>query len=1381
MSTANDISRNGTIMSLIIIICLFLSPFTHLWPVSEKRKLQTSSLTPSSPPPVFPAFLTRDDNTLIEDFSTLDHVDLSNTTVIVDTINRQALLRGQGTPKSNIRQVTNPDHQVRHNGFNAMAVDEQGRYYHLDAGSGTTVEIFQDWTDYFQGRPRIDTLTVPESQHSTQMFVANGHLYTSSESGNNLRKVRLGDKATVQSNINHARTSNWGWRGPQQQGVACDGVYIYTWCDTTLKVWDLNENLLRTVNGLPNKGGYGTCFAVGHYFYCVDYSQAAITHRVDGDTGQVQAYTNEVFITNNYVVDASYDYFHNRLFTGRGWQDTYALDNVAQVWGNLEGFTNGTIQSNVLVETLHTIGSVKAEYFEDTPQDTRIVYNITVDGKNWERLCNATEMIFTHKGAALKWNASLYTNDSAVSPSIKSISFRWNFVDAPELTGPGEEDWIGDSTPDLDWDFRDPDMGDAQSNYLVEIYRDPGLTDLAYNSSWINSSETNHTPAEPLEDGTFYWKVRTKDSHLAPGNYSEARKIMIDVTRPVGNITIEKGALTVNEQLVTVRIYAADNGSGVTDMQIISDSGADGPWETFETEKGIALSTADGLKTIGVRFRDNASIVSDVFNDSVYLDLNPPGDINISSPTHPDPDRFYNITEPVFRWEAPFEISGIKGFSYIVDSSHTTMPAKILYGENGELRETYPGELPVLSDGTWYFHIVSCDIYDQWGNTTHFRFNTDTVNPLISELFPADDQWFNTTAVRVSALFSDLEGAGLDVSSIEYSYRTDEGTYSPWTAENIVIEVIERGAGEDPVKIRAEVEITFSEGKDNTVRWRVSDLATNGPVLSKECRVMVDGTPVFFSDPIPSPDDGEIFVEEDIVVGITIEDGGGSGVDGRTVEYCISYWGADEEFFVNWTPVNNRMVKDPIEITMELAFEPGRNNFIRWRAGDIVGNYLAVSDPVRVWLNSPPVPMIMQPQEGDVYKKGESIFLNGTESNDIEGDELFLYWVIRNKTLGTEFFSGSGDSLTAILDVSGDYTVILNADDHFGFNVSTEVDIFVSDEKAPAPGDPGTPEEKSEEKGEKGEGWLLIFGIAAIVVLIIVLLLFILIRKKKRKEDERVPPSAQMPIPPSPYPAGYMGVGVGNYVPPPGSQVQDRYGGYGGAFPAAMPPQYAADPRLALPPGPIPPQAQYHEGMHQQPALVAPGLAGTGGTTYTLPAFSTDQGAQDLNLLALPEADNTADTSVLDLSDLIGPTDLIGSTDLIGLPLTNMPELDLGASATPVPPPTVPQAQQTLPSPDEPPGAPLPPLPVDAARPDPTGIEPAAPGVPDALPPPESAPPNAQQQGGDFTPPTPDVAPSPGTMMQCHACGNNHTVEISKFPAIVTCPVCQTQGMINSL
>ncbi|MDP6155387.1 MAG: hypothetical protein QF682_04510 [Candidatus Thermoplasmatota archaeon] len=1265
----------------VTLLLLFPNPFYH----TSDKEFSVTHIDPalkygsieSEPSPA-----TRNDNVLVEDFSTMENIDFSNTTVVVDTYNKDVHLRGQGTPKSNIRQVTQHDHFVAHNGFNSMAVDENGRYYHLNAGGGTTVEIFNDWTDYFNSQPRIDTINIPESQHSTQMFIANGHLYTSSEASDTLRKVRLGDKATVQSNIKHARTSSWGWRGPRQQGVACDGVYIYTWSDTTLKVWDLNENLLRTVNGLPNKNSYSTCFAVGHYFYTVAYSQARITHRVDGDTGSIHSYTNEVFISNSYVVDASYDYFHNRLFTGLGWSNTYALDNVADVWGNLEGFTNGTIQSKPIYQKWPMVGAAKMTWFEYKPQGTDIVYNMTADGEKWVTGQNASWHVFDNRGSRLMWNATLTTKDPDVTPGIDSIIIQYDLVSDPEPFAPVSSIWQGNNTPKLEWNFTDPDAGDGQSDYHLEIFDKPEMEKLVYNSSWVNSTKPEHTVGMELEDGTYYWRVRTKDCFHAASNFSVFKKIMIDVTKPVGNITIEEGAVTVNENLVDLVINATDNGSGIADMQIIGDRGNVGPWEEYGTEKRIALTQTDGLKKIGVRFRDHAGIVSDVFNDSIYFDLKGPGDLVISSPTHPDELIYYNSTLPVFQWQSPIEVAGIKGYSYMLDGSPITEPTKVIYTTNSHLTGTFPGEFSGLADGTWYFHISSCDIYDQWSNMTHFRINIDTSVPIISDLGPDSTVWYNGTSVDAYVIFEDPDSFGLNLDSMMYSYRKDgDNSFSPWTMENLEFEVVDKGISENPIKVRADVKIELSEGFDNIIRWRISDLAGNGPSISNDLKVKIDMSPVVFSK--PTPDEEEIFLDSMIVCGITITDTGGSGVDGKTVEYCISNWGDNEGNYVNWTSVGNNMVLENMDVVLDIRFERGRDNYIKWRATDAVGNGFSVSDGYRIRINSPPIPVIDTPRPDAVFEEGSTISINGTGTIDIDRDELSYHWQIKNRTTKKIVYRGNGVTTTAVLYLPGEYIILLFVDDGYGFNESTSIEIEILpkpskeevqerwEDTTDSDGDslpdwwekingldPEDPNDATDEslesyyqgldkqnkqketsKGFLANYWWVLICIAALVLLMIIIVLLMTARRKKKDKEAqaaigkmgRVPQGDQIGT----YPQGMAGPngqfnsfgqpgtqnsmahpnqlsplpsGPGIVSPYVGYQQQTGYGCQALTYQSLTPPTQLAPVAL--------------------PAQTQNAPAQPDGTTYGLPAFTTDQGTLDLNRLALPELGSTIDTTI---------------------------------------------------------------------------------------------------------------------------------------------------------
>ena len=1058
-----------------------------------------------------------------------------------------------------------------------------------------------------------------------------------------------------------------------------------------------------------------------------------------------------------------------------------------------------SVQSVVLHDTWDAVGAARLTWYEYTPPGTDIVYNLTADGEHWITVENHTNVVFDHIGSQLMWNATMTTEDEEITPYIDKIIIEYDLVSDPEPNGPSSMEWQGTSTPTLEWNFTDPDPGDHQTEYLVEIFVDEHITDPVYNTSWKNSTTPEHTLEEEFDDGTYFWRVRTKDEYRAHCNYSILKKIMIDVTKPVGNITIEGNALSVNEQLVDVALNASDNGSGVADMQIISDSGNPGAWEQFKTEKRIALSPTDGLKIIGIRFRDNASIVSEIFNDSVYLDLNGPGEIYVNSSTHPDPLSYYNGTEPVFYWEAPFEISGIKGYSYLVDSSLLSTPAKVLYTPNNELTGTFPGEFSGLADGTWYFHIIACDIYGQWGATSHFQFNIDATFPMITDLTPDDTIWHNGTVIRTSAVFKDIDSYGLDVESIMYSTKLDGGSFSDWTRENLETEVMETGIEDNPTKMRAWVDMGIAEGRNNGIRWKISDLAQNGPVMA-ERSIRVDRTPVTFV--YHSPEDDEMFQEPEVTCGVTISDSGASGVDGKTVQYSISRWGDAEEHFDNWTNANNNMLKDPLDVFLEISFGPGKNNYIKWRAMDAVGNGYAVSEPFRIWINSPPIPVITTPLEGHVYKIGEDIHLNATGSTDNEEDELRYTWLLKNKTSKSTVLITTGIQAIANLEKGGDYLVYLHVDDGNGFNESTKVDIFVYEGKGEITpeGEIIPPEKEGEKEDDSSNALLLIVGLAVLLIVIVLVIGFIFV--KRRKKEEPAPAPSQYGTRPRPYGQGYMGLGPGGYGPMGRPGTQSRYGGYGTQYPGTSP-QYgpgAASPFLALPPGPILPGQQQYPAASAQPSVLAqppvqtlPGPQGVTGQdmTYSLPTFSTDEGLQNINRLALPPGPSDESLAAYTpASSQQGPLELYNTTDF----LARIMEMDLGSDTVPLPVEGSPMVPAEGPLSTPPPAPPLVPPDVPQGIPpsEPEAPVPPVPEAPGELTPPagpaiDPMPPAPGSPSEPMAPPPTPPVPVPEEMgaktqnvqVQCHSCGMEYEVTDNTRPIIIECPVCHVKGYLS--
>jgi len=220
-------------------------------------------------------------------------------------------------------------------------------------------------------------------------------------------------------------------------------------------------------------------------------------------------------------------------------------------------------------------------------------------------------------------------------------------------------------------------------------------------------------------------------------------------------------------------------------------------------------------------------------------------------------------------------------------------------------------------------------------------------------------------------------------------------------------------------------------------------------------------------------------------------------------------------------------------------------------------------------------------------------------------------------------------------------------------------------------------------------------------------------------------------------------------------------------------------------PGNTPQQAPYGQ---QGPASNLPA-----GMTYSLPLFSTEQGPQNLERMALPPGPPPSPEQAA------ADPGFIGTSPFPEVPVQPPYLPDMGLQEAPLPVPPVPLSSTSEPTQQAPEPAPIFPAtpPLEAAIPPPT--ENVGPSVEDPsdlaelnaylaslndmTKAPEPQPPEAPIPEQPSTPPVPEQSPSQPVnqiTMQCHSCGANYTAEIAQFPALVTCPVCQTQGMIES-
>ncbi len=102
----------------------------------------------------------------------------------------------------------------------------------------------------------------------------------------------------------------------------------------------------------------------------------------------------------------------------------------------------------------------------------------------------------------------------------------------------------------------------------------------------------------------------------------------------------------------------------------------------------------------------------------------------ISSPTHPDPDKWCALSDAEFSWALP---EGMDDVSYLINQKAESNPGPIGDGLKNSVKFTG------VDDGIWYFHI-KFGKSGKWGPIAHYKFQIDTIPPPILEITRDIDQ-----------------------------------------------------------------------------------------------------------------------------------------------------------------------------------------------------------------------------------------------------------------------------------------------------------------------------------------------------------------------------------------------------------------------------------------------------------------------------------------------------------------------------------------------------------------------------------------------------------------------------------------------------------------
>jgi hypothetical protein len=275
--------------------------------------------------------------------------------------------------------------------------------------------------------------------------------------------------------------------------------------------------------------------------------------------------------------------------------------------------------------------------------------------------------------------------------------------------------------------------------------------------TWVRGwylSEDNTTPSpsdfSPIKPSSFTLSegdgLKTVYAWVIDraGNISSPRSasITLDTTPPTGFIVINNGDNYTNNSTV---ILALTYDSDVIQVRYSNDNLTWTDWGAPEDTKIWTLSPGDGLKTVYYQVQDRAGNVS-TFWDDIVLDTTPDAIADLTSPTHPDNQRWYADNSVSFRWSVPASTAPIVGYSFVLDSNENTIPP-----ENVNLIDNFI--FFSLPDGVWYFHVRAVDAAGNWGPASHFRVQIDVTSdglPTVwSPTHPNPSEWYNNVWVQL--------------------------------------------------------------------------------------------------------------------------------------------------------------------------------------------------------------------------------------------------------------------------------------------------------------------------------------------------------------------------------------------------------------------------------------------------------------------------------------------------------------------------------------------------------------------------------------------------------------------------------------------------------
>ena len=581
-------------------------------------------------------FVDRVENIYIADFQNFRIRKIDAATGIISTVagNGIAGYGGDGGPATSanlydIRGVT-----VDSLGDLYIADATNHRIRKVDAASGVITTMAGNGSVGYKGDGGpADAASVywPYGVHAD----LDGNIYIAEVGNHRIRKVEAGIITTVAGNgfAGHlgdgGPATAAGLYGPNSVIEDASGnIYIADFANHRVRKIDAITGIITTVagNGNPGYGGDGGPATSAHLFYPADVS---------------------VDVSGNiYIVDLN-NYRIRKVDAATGIITTVAGNGFAGYSGDGGPATSASLNypSGISIDTSGNlyIADASNHCIRKVDSATGAITTIAGDGTagyGGDGGPSASALLNNPHGVSVDTAGNVYIADS-YNHRIRTIAAETGTI--ATVAGNGTAGYGGDGGSATLANVNYPEglstdtkgnlyIADTNNNRIRKVDAATGIiTTVAGNGLWDYHGDGVPATSTSLYSPSGVTVDAMGHIYIADTSNRRIRKVIAEI-KPVGTININSGSPYTNMVDATLAFTCSSPAGDCTEMQLSNDNIAWSTSEVFATSRAWTLTTGEGIKTVYVKFKDNAGEWSNVYSDSIILDTIAPA-VAITSPT----------------------------------------------------------------------------------------------------------------------------------------------------------------------------------------------------------------------------------------------------------------------------------------------------------------------------------------------------------------------------------------------------------------------------------------------------------------------------------------------------------------------------------------------------------------------------------------------------------------------------------------------------------------------------------------------------------------------------------------------------------------------------